>query len=76
MPINLDDLSKRKPPLARVLDALSEGKTARDSPTSIAADVANLLEARKTGSKLSDALDELEKTGSHLNIETDLQGGQ
>lgn len=63
--VDIEALRKRKPPLAKVLQALTEGKTARDTSISIAQDIALLMAAREPGHPLHEALNELDRAVTH-----------
>lgn len=74
--VNLRDLKKHNPPLAKVVEAVLGGKTARDGGVAdIGQDIALALEARKKNSRLSRALDALSKaeeiTGRHIRHKAD-----
>ncbi|HEX8053447.1 MAG TPA: hypothetical protein VF517_10680 [Thermoleophilaceae bacterium] len=73
--VNPEDVAKRQPPLAKVMEALAEpeGKTRRDSPTATARDIALLMEARDASSPLASALDELERAHGGKASEDDLK---
>ena len=63
--VDLREVRQRRPPLAKVLQALTEGKTARDRDVHIAQDVALLLAARQPGHPLHEALNEYERDMQH-----------
>ncbi len=63
--VDIEEVAKRRPPLAKVLAALTQGKTARDSGSAIAQDVAILLAAREPGHPLHEALNEFERDMKH-----------
>lgn len=60
--IDLNELKRKNPPLGKVMEALSEGSTTRDSPKRIIEDVSLVLTARDNNSKLAKALDELNES--------------
>jgi hypothetical protein len=51
-----------KKPLAKVVEVLKEGKTARDNPNLIAEDIAIALRAKSPSTKLSKALGQYSKS--------------
>lgn len=78
--IDLDKLHKTNPPLAKVVEAIREGKTHRDSGTAdIAQDIALMLAARNSKTSLGKALDHYEESltvaEASSEIEDEIQRG-
>ena len=58
----LDEVRKTRPPLARVIEAMTQSNTTRDNPEQIAYDIAMMMTARDERSPLKKALDYYEST--------------
>jgi hypothetical protein len=58
----IEDVKKRRPPLAAVIEAMGFSNTWRDNPREIARDIALMLAARNPNSPIKAALDYYEST--------------